>query len=134
MCRLRVLETSATMSDFDILPLMHHDPLASPQPHVSRLNISSSTVYLKAMTTSSITFLMIYRAGIWSHLDSIKLPIRSAHGCIFIRYSFLFDEDCDETEVVEPILDALPLLRQKVLIVDDIADLSDDVRSLDVRA
>jgi hypothetical protein len=59
-------------------------------------------------------------ADVWSHLDSIithPIGSRLQRVDINVPYCFSYDydggEEPDRTEVEEPFLDALPLLRQK---------------------
>jgi len=58
-------------------------------------------------------------ADVWSHLDSIithPTGSRLQRVDINIKYSFRYDDDGDEpdnTEILKPVLDALPLLREK---------------------
>jgi hypothetical protein len=85
-------------------------------------NISSLTLYLKAIVTTSIImhfFDNLLDADVWSHLDSIithPTGSRLQKVDINIEYSFRYDDDVVEPyedEVMEPVLDALPLLREK---------------------
>ena len=63
---------------------------------------------------------MLFRSDVWSHLDSITTHptgSRLQRVDINIQYCFRYDDEMDsepdESEVEEPFLDALPLLREK---------------------
>ena len=126
MSHLRVFEiyvhpSSATMSDFDILSFLMRS---------LRVSLTSPA------TLEHLKFIIIFEAhsnqfdyyalfddlrddDVWRHLDSIithPTGSRLQRVDINIEYSFRFDNDVvepDETAVEEPVLDALPLLREK---------------------
>ena len=97
-------------------------PFASASHLPLHSNISSLTLYLKPIVTISITTYALFDdlrdADVWSHLDSIithPAGSRLQRVDINIKYSFRYDndEEPDSTEILEPVLDALPLLREK---------------------
>ena len=132
MCRLRILEiygdidpSSVTMGDFNILSLLIRSLRAS-------LTLPATLEHLKfdIEFTGNIApmhfdidgfFDDLRDADVWSHLDSIithPTGSRLQRVDINIEYKF-WDDELDyirepyNTEVSEPILDALPLLREK---------------------
>jgi len=142
MCHLRVFEIyvdpfSATMSDFGILSFL-----------MRSLRISLTTVATLEHLKFNIAFESnnnhfdyytlfddLRDADVWSHLDSIIThPTGSSlqRVDINIEYCFRADDDGEEpsnNEVEEPVLDALPLLREKgILFVKATRSTQPDVR------
>jgi hypothetical protein len=126
MCRLRVFEIdvdpcSATVSDFDILSFLIRSlrisltALATLEHLKFNITFEGNDNYFDYYTF----FDDLRDADVWSHLDSIithPIGSRLQRVDINIEYCFRYDdnggEPC-ETEVEEPFLDALPLLREK---------------------
>ena len=126
MCHLRVFEIyihpfSAAMRDFDILSFLMRS---------LRLSLTSPATleHLKfdigfEGNDNSFNYYTLFNdlrdADVWSHLDSITTHptgSRLQRVDINIEYSFRYDDDVlepDESEVEAPVLDALPLLREK---------------------
>jgi hypothetical protein len=127
MCRLRVFEVyvdvfSATMGDFDILSLLMRSfriSLTSPAT-LEHLKFDIGFETNDNPFDSDWLFDDLLDADVWSHLDSITTHptgSRLQRVDINIQYRFRYDDDDevepDESEVEEPFLDALPLLREK---------------------
>ena len=128
MCHLRVLEiyidpSSATMSDFNILSFL-----------VRSLRVNLTTPAILEHIKFDIIFAghdnyfdhsgfynELRNADVWSHLDFIithPVGSRLRRVDINIEYRFpsRYDDDVVEpryAEVLKPVLDALPLLREK---------------------
>ena len=127
MCRLRVFEVyvdvfSATMGDFDILSfLMHSFRISVTSP--ATLEYLKFDIVFEANDKSFDSHWLfddLLDADVWSHLDSITTHptgSRLQRVDINIQYCFRYDDEMDsepdESEVEEPFLDALPLLREK---------------------
>ena len=131
MCRLRFLEiviylTSATFYDFEILSFLMGSlsiSLTSPTSleHLV-FNISfywhngSKSRYHSDHTTF---YEHLRDADVWSHLDSIaNHPTGSQLQRVDINIGYAFDysgylQEPEEDEVMEAVLDGLPLLRAK---------------------
>ena len=126
MSQLRVFEihinpSSATMSDFAVLSFLMCSLCAS-------LTSPATLEHLKLNITfdgndNSFNFYTFYRDlrddDVWVHLDSIvthPTGSRLQRVDIDITYCFRYDDDVTEPysdEILEPVLDALPLLRDK---------------------
>jgi hypothetical protein len=126
MCRLRVFEidfdpSSARIRDLHILSFMIQSlrlSLTSP-PTLEHLKLGIIfTGYSNRFDHDSF-YRDLRKADFWRHLDSIvthPTGSRLQRVDIDIKYTFRWDDDVCEpkkTEVEEPILDALPLLREK---------------------
>jgi hypothetical protein len=131
MCRLRVLEifidpSSTTMSDFDILSFLIRSLRVSLTSPATLEHIKFNIVF----TGNDDNFLSaefyddLCDADVWGHLDSIIThPTGSQLQRVDINiqvefYPFRCDDFVIEpydtaSEVSEPVLDALPLLRKK---------------------
>ena len=126
MCCLRVFEIivcpdSATMSDFNVLSFMIRSlrvSLSSPAT-LEHLKFDITFQGNSNRFDCDAFFYDLRHADVWNHLDSfITHPTgsRLQRVDIDISYHFRYNNnviDPDESEVVEPILDALPLLRKK---------------------
>ncbi|KIL56625.1 hypothetical protein M378DRAFT_89061 [Amanita muscaria Koide BX008] len=136
MCRLRVFEiridpSSAMMRDFHILSFLMGSLRVSLTSPATLEHLKFDIVFFG--NDNHFNFYKFYNdlrdADVWSHLDSIithPTGSRLQRVDINIEYSFRYDDDVmepDETLVMEPVLDALPLLREKgILFVEaDIA-------------
>jgi hypothetical protein len=125
MCRLRVFEihihpSSATMSDFDILSFLMHSLRVSLTSPATLEHLNFDIVF--AANSNYFNYYALFDdlrdADVWSHLNSIvthPTGSRLQRVDINIKYSFCYDsdEEPDSIEILEPVLDALPLLREK---------------------
>ena len=126
MCRLRSLEiyifpSSTTMSDFDMFSLLIRSIRASLTSPVTLEYLKFDLVF--ESDDNQFDHCSFYNdlrcADFWSHLDSIvthPTGSRLQKVDIYIAYGFRFDDDVREPEnfeVEKPVLDALPLLREK---------------------
>ena len=126
MCRLRVFEifispSSATWKDFSILSFLMRSlrlSLTSPAT-LEHLQLGIQFEGNDNFFPYHELFCDLRDDDVWSHLDSIithPTGSRLQRVDINIRYCIGYDDDGmepDETEVIEPVLDALPLLREK---------------------
>ena len=122
MCRLRVLEIridpcSATMRDFGILSLLIRSLFISLTSPATLEHLKIDIVFKgSGYFDYYALFDEIRDAEVWSHLDSIithPTGSRLQTVGVCITYSPRCDSkgvEPDETEVLEPFLDALPLL------------------------
>jgi hypothetical protein len=126
MSRLRVFEididpSSATMSDFDILSFLMHSLRVSLTSPATLKHIKFDIVFEGRSNSFNYYSLLddLRDAEVWRHLDSIithPTGSRLQRVDINIKYSFRYDDDGNEpsnTEVEEPVFDALPLLHKK---------------------
>ncbi|KAM6492892.1 hypothetical protein JOM56_011026 [Amanita muscaria] len=126
MCRLRVFEiridpSSATMSDFDILSFLVRSLRVSLTSPATLEHIKFDILFFGKDSNFDYYTLFddLRNADVWSHLDSIithPTGSRLQRVDINIECMFRYDDDVmkpDETLVMEPVLDALPLLREK---------------------
>jgi hypothetical protein len=126
MCRLRVFEIyvnpfSATMSDFDILSFLMHSLRVSLTSPATLEHLKFDIVF--EGNNNHFNYYTFFRdlrdADVWRHLDSIithPTGSRLQRVDINIQSCFRYDDDGHEpgdSEVMEPVLDALPLLREK---------------------
>ncbi|KAM6492889.1 hypothetical protein JOM56_011023 [Amanita muscaria] len=127
MSRLRVLEirvdpSSATMDDFNILSFLMRSLRVSLTSPATLEHLKFYIVF--EGNDNSFDYYEFFDdlrdAVVWRHLDSIitrPAGSRLQRVDINIEYSFRDDDDYmmepDETLVMEPVLDALPLLRKK---------------------
>ena len=124
MCRLRALKIdidsySSTMSDFGILSCLIRSLLVSLTSPATLEHIKFNIV-LRDYDDDYYDYYWFYDelrdADAWSHLDSIithPTGSRLQRVDINIKYSFGCDNQPDNSEILEPVLDALPLLRKK---------------------
>ena len=125
MRRLRVLEIyidpcSATMSDFVTLYFLIRSlriSLTSPAT-LERLTFDIVFTSYDNHFDHSRFFYDLRNADVWSHLDSIithPTGSRLQRVDINIEYRFRYDDMMEphDTEVSKPVLNALPLLREK---------------------
>ena len=129
MCRIRFFEVNvnlgpATWHDFDILSLLMASlciSLTSPAilEHLE-FNISFSRLdYGFVIHEEGLFFENLRVADAWCHLDSITshpTGSRLQRVDININYSFRYDDNVgepDENEVLNAVLDSLPLLHTK---------------------
>ena len=125
ICCLRVLEIyigpfSATMSELYILSLLIRSLRVSLTPAtLEHLKFKIVLTARRNHFNHDEFFYDLRNADVWSHLDSIIThPTGSQlqRVDINIKYAFRYDDDImepDNTEVSKPVLDALPLLREK---------------------
>ena len=126
MCCLRVFEIyvhpySARMSNFGILSLLMRSLRVSLTTPATLENLKFKIVFRSNSNHFNYYTLFddLRDADVWRHLDSIithPTGSRLQRVDIDIRYSFRYDDEVlgpDESEVQEPVLDALPLLREK---------------------
>ena len=127
MCRLRVLEiyinpSCAIMEDFDnVLSFLIGSLRISLTSPATLEHLKFDIVFEghDSQFDHDWFFNDLRDANVWSHLDSIiTRPIgsRLQRVDINIEYAFQYDDDVEEPgniEVEEPVLDALPLLREK---------------------
>jgi hypothetical protein len=126
MSRLRVFEihinpSSATMSDFDILSFLMHSLRVSLTSPATLEHVKFDIVFEGSSNYFNYYSLFddLRDAEVWRHLDSIIIHptgSRLQRVDINIKYSFRYDDDGNEpynTEIEEPVFDALPLLREK---------------------
>ena len=128
MCHLRVLEiyinlSSATMSDFVILSFLIRSLRASLTSPATLEYLKFDIVFEGNDNLNQFGHYSFFndlrRADVWSHLDSIvthPTGSRLQRVDISIVYAFRYDDDVREPENIEvekPVLDALPLLRDK---------------------
>ena len=126
MSHLRVFEiyvhpSSATMSDFDILSFLMRSLRVSLTSPATLEHLKFDIVFEGESIYFNYYALFddLRDDDVWRHLDSIithPTGSRLQRVDINIEYSFRFDNDVvepDKTAVEEPVLDALPLLREK---------------------
>ena len=126
MCRLRVFEIyidpfSAEIWDFDVLSVLMLSLCVSLTSPATLEHLKFAIVFQgNSNTFDHYAFYDDLRdADVWRHLDSIithPTGSRLQRVDIDIRYIFRYDDDVvepDNTEILESILDALPLLREK---------------------
>ena len=128
MCRLRVLEIyidpcSATMKDFDVLSFLIGSLRISLTSPATLEHLKFNIVFEgddNQLEFNHFRFLDdLGDADVWSHLDSIithPTGSRLQRVDVNIEYAFGYDEGVivpHPTQVSEPVLDALPLLREK---------------------
>jgi len=132
MCRLRYFEINinpgfAFMVDFDILSFLMRSLCVS-------LTSPATLEHLKFKICFRDTGIDNYGfylrdADAWSHLDSIithPTGSRLQRVDIHIEYSFRYDDDVsepDNDEILEAVLDALPLLREKGILFVEAEDI-----------
>ena len=126
MCRLRVLDiyidpSSARLRAFDILSFLFRSLRLSLTSPATLEHLKLGIVF----TSYSYSFFWnaffdkLRDADFWRHLDSIithPASSRLQRVDIVIYYTFRRNDNVkepDNTEVSEPVLDALPLLRKK---------------------
>jgi hypothetical protein len=133
MCCLRVFEIhvkpySTTMSDFGILLFLIRSLRLSLTSPATLEHLKFSIVFegIDNYYDHDIFITTLRNADFWTHLDSIithPTGSRLQKVDINIEYAFRHDDDGrepDSSEVTEPVLDALPLLREKgILFVED---------------
>ena len=126
MCRLRVFKIfiaprSATWKDFGILSVLMRSlrlSLTSPAT-LEHLELGIQFDGNSNFCPYHALFRNLRNDDVWSHLDSIithPTGSRLQRVDINIKYCFRYDDNGmgpDETEFIEPVLDALPLLREK---------------------
>ena len=126
MCCLRVFEIyvhphSAWMNNFGILSFLMRSLRVSLTTPATLEHLKFKIVFEGNSNHSNYYTLFddLRDADVWRHLDSIithPTGSRLQSVDIDIRYSFRYDDEVlghDESEVQEPVLDALPLLREK---------------------
>ena len=126
MSRLRVFEIyvnpfSATMSDFDILSFLMRSLCVSLTSPATLEHLKFAIVF--ECNDNNFNYYTLFDdlrdADVWSHLDSIithPTGSRLPRVDIDIKYKFRYDDNVvepDNTEILEAVLDALPLLREK---------------------
>ena len=134
MCRLRSLEIiidsrSANMRDFAVLSLLMRSlsiSLTSPAT-LERLKFNITFQGNDNQFDHYEFYKDLRAADVWSHLDSIithPTGSRLQRVDINIQYTFYYDDDVtepDNDEILEAVLDSLPLLREKgILFVEAI--------------
>ena len=126
MCRLRVFKIfislfSTTWRNFSILSFLMRSlrvSLTSPAT-LEHLQLDIEFIGNNNFFPCHALFRNLRNDDVWSHLDSIithPTGSRLQRVDINIEYHFRYDDDViepDETEVIKPVLDALPLLREK---------------------
>jgi hypothetical protein len=139
MCRLRVLKIyinpfSATMSDFDILSILIRSLRVSLTSPATLEHIKFNIVFTGGSNRFDHDGFYddLHNADVWSHLDSIithPTGSRLQRVDINIKYNFVYRDDDSEyimeplnTEVLEPVLDALPLLRKKGILFVEVTE------------
>jgi hypothetical protein len=128
MCRIRVFEihvdpSSAAMRDFTILSLLVRSLRVSLTSPATLERLKIGIVFEANDNFFDYDSLLdhLRQADVWSHLDSIithPTGSKLQRVDIDIKYSFRYDDDGVEVEplnnlVLEPVLEALPLLREK---------------------
>ncbi|KIM92278.1 hypothetical protein PILCRDRAFT_762268 [Piloderma croceum F 1598] len=126
MCRLRIFEiyvhpSSAYMSDFDILSFLMCSLRVSLTSPAMLEHLKFDIVF--EGNSNHFNYYALFDdlrdADVWSHLDSIvthPTGSRLQRVNINIQYSFRYDSDVsepDNTEILQAVLDALPLLHEK---------------------
>jgi len=134
MCRLRSLEIkigprSAKMRHFALLPFLMRSlsiSLTSPAT-LERLKFNIAFEGHDNQFDHYEFYKDLRAADVWSHLDSIITHLtgsRLQRVDINIKYTFYYDDDVtepDNDEILEAVLDNLPLLREKgILFVEAI--------------
>jgi hypothetical protein len=126
MCRLRFFEIdinprSATMRDFTIMSFLMRSlriSLTSP----ATLEHLKFKIWFRGYNNNfnhDRFYEDLRDADVWSHLDSIithPIGSRLRRVDIDINYTFRYDDDVvepDNDEILEAVLDGLPLLREK---------------------
>ena len=123
MCRLRYFEInvdpySTTMRNFGSFSILIHSLCASLTSPATlehlKFNISfeGNTNFFDYYGV----FDDLHIGDVWSHLDSIithPTGSRLQRVDIDIKYCFRYDNEPESYQLMEPFLDALPLLRQK---------------------
>ena len=124
MCRLRVLEIyinppCAMIEDFDYILSFLIGSLRISLTSPATLEYLQFDLVFEGNDNEFDHYSFfndLRRADFWSHLDSIvthPTGSRLQNVDIYIAYAFRYDDDVREPEVEKPVLDALPLLREK---------------------
>jgi len=106
------------MSDFEILSFLMRSLRVSLTSPATLEHLKFNIVFEDCRNDFNYYGLFddLRDADVWSHLDSIithPTGSRLQRVDINIKYSFGCDNQPDNSEILEPVLDALPLLRKK---------------------